>query len=382
MTKRTGAVVACLCVAAIVGCVSIEDTRAQLKSNDPAQVKLAEENILKVVSYQALSSDLPEKYVEIVESNELLGKIISCSQDPKTVAAAINKLDPSKPGTPNGLLVAMMEQSSDEGTCEALAKKLDFSKDGLSMEVLTKHPAIVRKVNGEDFVAKVFGNLKDHEVSQLLGGNESIYKWDLGDKKEIAARQILEVSSDPKILVRMIDGDLRYCVGDEVSAKAAEKLCANADKIRFDNEKIVGLLDSGNVKGAEQRRVLISKLSDDAAVAYALKVIDNHALWMWKRGNLQGLEDGIRVASTVKNSELVIKIASALLAKFDCYKKECKESWTRTWEEDDDGQAKELIKRFPKLEDATIEDLVCADETSWNYFLGLFVHDCGYSFAA
>lgn len=51
---------------------------------------------------------MPEKYVELVENNELLGKIIGCSQDPKTVMAAINRLDPSKPGTPNELLLQMM----------------------------------------------------------------------------------------------------------------------------------------------------------------------------------------------------------------------------------------------------------------------------------
>ena len=113
MNTKTMVATALLCAVAIAGCVSVEQTRLQLQSKDPAQVKLAEENIIKVVSYQALTSDMPEKYVELVESNELLGKIISCSQDPKTVMAAINKLDPSKPGTPNELLLQMMGQSRD-----------------------------------------------------------------------------------------------------------------------------------------------------------------------------------------------------------------------------------------------------------------------------
>lgn len=264
MTKRTGAVVACLCATAIVGCVSIEDTRAQLKSNDPEQVRLAEENILKVVSYQTLSSDMPEKYVEIVESNELLGKIISCSQDPKTVAAAINKLDPSKPGTPNELLVAMMEQSSDKSTCEVIAKKLDFCQIGFCMEIFSKHDGLLYK--SEVLADNVCSNLKEDEAIQVLK-NCNFYRCLNSDRRKKVGLRLIEMTQNAAVLYDMYNGKLE---GDNNSKKMAlQRLIANADKIA-DKSIVIKLLESDDVKEEGQRKKLISSLPAEDAEMYTL----------------------------------------------------------------------------------------------------------------
>lgn len=255
---------ACLCAAAIVGCVSIEDTRAQLKSNDPAQVKQAEENILKVVTYQALTSDRPEKYVEIVESNELLGKIISCSQDPKTVAAAINKLDPSKPGTPNELLLGMMEKLEHyDERLKIMSKKLDFSQHGLMLELYFNRNDLLWKIDVP--VDSVCANLNEDDAVKILKGTKNIHD----DLRDAIGLRLVEMTQNAAILYDMYNGKLGCAYHGKVMKMALQKLIANADKIS-DKSIVIKLLKSDDVKEEGQRKKLISSLPAEDAEIYTL----------------------------------------------------------------------------------------------------------------
>ena len=396
---------ACLCAAAIVGCVSVDQTRQQLQSKDPAQVKLAEENIIKVVSYQALSSDIPEKYVELVESNELLGKIISCSQDPKAVMAAINKLDPSKPGTPNELLLQMMGQSRDGKMCTLLASKLDFNQPGLSKAILTKHKNVMENVSRVEqqsgamstrdvkaataknvkvgtFADKVVAKLTESEIKDLLNGDLD-YRL-----KKTAALRLLEVTEDSVILIRMFDGDLRDVVGDYGQQKAVLKLAGMAEKIKDDKVivKILNVVDNHSlknyIKAPEERGKLLSQLSEDEAVKYALKAIDRHSVYSWNENKMLPLNDAIAVTKVIKDSDGIVKIVSAMLAKIASYQKQCKDSWSMSWGKEDADKANALIKNFPKFNNATIATLICADETSWSYFKDSISADVAYTVLA
>ena len=396
---------ALLCAVAIAGCVSVEQTRLQLQSKDPAQVKLAEENIIKVVSYQALTSDMPEKYVELVESNELLGKIISCSQDPKAVMAAINKLDPSKPGTPNELLLQMMGQSRDGKMCMLLASKLDFNQSGLAKTILTKYKNVMENVSRVEqqsgamsahdakaataknvkvgtFADKVFSKLSEQELKDLLNGGLD-YRL-----KETAALRLLEVTEDPVVLKDMFDGNLRNAVGDNGRGKAILKLAGMADKIN-DDKVIVEMLKAveshslkNYIENPDDRAKLLSVLSEDEAVKYALDEIEHHSVYSWNKDKMLPLNDAIAVTKVIKNSDGIVKIVSAILAKIASYQKECKGSWSMSWGKEDNDKANALIKKFPKFDDATIATLICADETSWSYFKDSISADIAYTVLA
>ena len=383
---------ACLCAAAIVGCVSVEQTRQPLQSKDPEQVKLAEETIIKVVSYQALSADMPEKYVELAESNELLGKIISCSQDQKAALAAIRKLDPSKPGTPNELLLQMMEQSRDGKMCTLLASKLDFNQSGLATAILTKHKNVIENVSRVEqqsgamsahdakaataknvkvgtFADKVFSKLTEQELKDLLNGRIDY------QLKETAALRLLEVTEDPVVLMDMFDGNLRNAVGDYGREKAVLKLAGMADKIT-DGEVIVKVLKAvenhsmkNYIENPDDRFKLLSMLSEEEAVGYVLDEVGQHNVYSWNKDKMLPLNDAVAVTKVVKNPNKVVNIVSAILGKIASYEAQCKDSWSMSWTAEDKAKANALVQKFPKFDDATTAALICADETSWAYFI-------------
>ena len=264
---------ACMCATAIVGCVSVEQTRLQLQSKDPEQVKLAEENILKVVSRRALTGDRPEQYLELVEGNELLGKIIGCSQDPEIVAAAFERLDPTKPGTPNERLLEMMNERfsfRDMSRCEAIAKKIDFSQSGLIEEILDKHAHLLSPVGGVTGLKDLMcGSLKEEDALKILKDKRKI-----GIElclMERVVRRLVEITQNNSILYDVYKGkgDLRNFSGTDTEQKALQKLLTNVDKIS-DKAIIIDLLASKEAKDESTRKKLISKLPADEAEIYAL----------------------------------------------------------------------------------------------------------------
>ena len=352
---------ACLCATAIVGCVSVEQTRQQLQSKDSAEVKKAEENIFRI----ATEGRDPSGFVKFTPQQQV-----------EYVALAPN----------NALLLKILDRSYQDEVTLAAANKLDFTKEGLSMEILTKHKDIVSKVSrskesasgnthsydrsskdlsksgGAGFKGKLFSALKENELVQLLNGD-----IDYTLKKDVA-RRLLAVTKDTNILVKMFDGDLRDRVGNDGRATAAKKLIANATAIS-DKDVIGKLLKSEYAKLEDDRKALLSKFSENEVVQYTTEAIDRHNVYLWNKDDLTALNDGVVVTSIVKNPESVVKIVSAILAKIASYRKECKDSWTMSWGSEDDKKASNLIKGFPKFSDATISELICADETSWKYFI-------------
>ena len=373
---------ACLCAAAIVGCVSVEQTRQQLQSKDPEQVKLAEENIIKVVSYQALSADMPEKYVELAESNELLGKIISCSQDQKVVLAAICKLDPSKSGTPNELLLQMMEQSRDDKMCKLLASKLDFNQSGLATAILTKHKNVMENVSRVEqqsgvmsahdakaatakntrvgtFVDKVFSKLSEQELKDVLDGDLDY------QLKKTAALRLLEVTEDPGVLKDMLDGNLSNVVGDYGREKAVLKLSSMADKIN--DEKIVIAVLNGidnhslrnYVQNPSERKALLSRLSEEKMV---------ECVSHWFGVNMRSynrsivLSDAAAVASLAKDPKNIARFASEVYS----------------WINDEGEDSESLRSQLPKLSDEVMFIMLGDNSAGWKNYIDIVSPELAY----
>ena len=68
------------CMIAFTGCVSVESTKAQLASGDPAQIAKAEENLIKIIGNgdqstngsRSYSTDERMKFIEIVQNNDVI----------------------------------------------------------------------------------------------------------------------------------------------------------------------------------------------------------------------------------------------------------------------------------------------------------------------
>lgn len=359
-------------MAAMAGCVSIEETRAQLQSKDPAQVKLGEENILKVVSSQALSADLPEKYVDLVDDNKLLGKIMSRTQRSEVLGAALNKLDPSKPGTPNELLLQMMEQYRDEIVCAMISKKIDLTQPGIGMNILTKHAGILPKVSGAEsrgdngrtgsapipacFADKVIASLSEDELRQAMKIEINIDGYNrynhIDSLRKQIARRLASVTTDVELLMSFYEGDLRNRMDYKDREAVVVKLATLSDKIN-NREVIVKLLKAGKndcgIKDLDLRAKLILRLSEADAVKYVLDAVNDHSVYSWNRDEMSPLYDAIEVTKVVKNPEDIAKIVSAVLGKIVLYRKECKDSWSMSWTKEDVEKVNALVKRLPKL---------------------------------
>ena len=378
---------ACLCAAAIVGCVSVEQTRQQLQSKDPAQVKLAEENIIKVVSYQALTSDMPEKYVDLVESNELLGKIIGCSQDPKTVMAAINKLDPSKPGTPNELLLKLMEKEDDKKLILMLSKKIDMSQKGISMEILTKHEEIMSKVDSAEFSMRTGNKEKSKDEnfeSHVIGGLTELelrkcLESDIRRKDEIALRMI-DVTEDTAWLYKMFKNKLSYSGWGEPSDNAANRLAKLADKIEDENvmQEILEREDDRwrmIVKDPELRMGVLKRMNETNAIGLVEGCLWRHfgnsskfGRTDWDTGYFAPIGDAATLAMISKNPKTVVKMEAAVYSAIDHY---------------EDGERKSsFLAKLPKLTEEGMIDLLCYDEHLWKKFIDNVSVDVAYKVLA
>ena len=384
MNTKTIVATALASACVVVGCVSVEQTRTQLQSNNAAEIQKAENTIYFV----ATEGRDPSGFVQFTPQQQV-----------EYVALAPN----------NSLLLKILDKSYQDEVTLAAANKLDFTKEGLSMEILTKHKDIVSKVSrleesasgssrsydksskapsknrGTGFKDKIFGCLNEQELKNLMGGNLD------GQMRECAARRLLDVTQDPAILYSMLDGDLKYWVsqggydGPEIAAKKLAKL---ADKVK-DGKVIVKILKAveshsldNYIKDTEERTKLLSQLSDEEAIKYALDEIEHHSVYSWNKDKMLPLNDAIAVTKVIKNSDGIVKIVSAILAKIASYQKECKGSWSMSWGKEDADKANALIKNFPNFNDETIATLICADETSWSYFKDSISADVAYTVLA
>lgn len=436
ITLITGA---CLCATAIVGCVSLEE---RLTSTDPAVRKEAEQDLLQRQNY-VLDAKERMKAVERVKDEEVLCNFASSISDPRNAsyqdrrpeamaamekitkdellakiavqgdstqikAAAFSKIKEAgvkkrvkkeldaRANRENERLLAIIDRSNDASTVVKAAMRIDYTRPGIGMEILTKHPGMIDKVVNNErhlentriersvksysklsksvsapsgFADKVFTSLTEQELKDLLNGGLD-YRL-----KETAALRLLEVTEDPVVLKDMFDGNLRNAVGDNGREKAILKLAGMADKIN-DDKVIVEMLKAvenhslkNYIENPEDRAKLVAVLSEDAAVKYALDEIEHHSVYSWNKNKLLPMNDAIAVTKVVKNPDGVVKIVSAMLAKIASYQKQCKDSWSMSWGKEDTDKANALVKNFPKFDDATVAALICSDATSWSYFI-------------
>jgi len=338
---------------AIIGCVSVDSTRTQLASSNPQDVKKAEENI----------------FVIATTGKDAFG-IVEFTRD--------QQIEYVNLASNNALLLRILDKTSDEKIIVSAARRIDFTKPGVGMEILTKHEGVIDKVvraegragrenaaskSSGDFSDKVFASFKEGELRKAMEMRSVASEY----KRKIALC-LAGVTEDVTTLVALHDGDLKHLIRDDDQGVVVARLVALSGNVN-DAAVIVKILKSGYVKDVDQRKKLIARLPEKDAVEFALNGVETHSLHNWNMRETIPLDDALSVAENVKDPQSVVKVILAVLAKLASYKKECETSWTYSWDKEDKEKESALIKRIPKFDDATVEALICADETSWPYFI-------------
>lgn len=388
-TKTIGAI-ALSGALAIVGCVSVENTRTQLSSGNPQEVQKAEDNIFRIATtgkdesgFLQFDKNQQIEYVNLASNNALLLKIIDEAYQGEIVVAAANKIDFTKPGIGmeiltkhKGMLEKVTRATPSTGYDSAANEKMMRASDN-------KKGKSPMPSTSASFADKVFATLNEAELRQALDMDEISY-----EQEKQLARRLVETTQDVTTLVSFFDGNLRGRLTDDDREAVVLKLVTLADKIS-DGKILIKMLKAVDnhslenyVKNPEQRTKLLSRMTEDDAVKYALEEIDHHSVYSWNENKMFALEDAVLTTKVVKDPQSVVKIVSAMLAKITSYKKHCKDSWTMNWGKEDDKKAATLIKKFPKFDDATVEGLICADDSSWSYFIDTVSPAVAYSVLA
>lgn len=384
---------ACLCATAIVGCVSVEQTRQQLQSKDSAEVKKAEENIFRIATegrdpsgFVQFTPQQQVEYVDLTSNNDLLLKILDKSYRDEVILAA--------------------------------AKKLDFSKAGLSGEILSKHKGIIEEIqraeekkgikDSEGFTAKVLSNLTEQELVQLLKGDlDSRGGWIDSDMKRLLVRQLVEVTQDSDILYNRcvkMDGDLHSYAGAKVIEKAVEKLVAitaNSDDIVF----IAELLDAKGkwadgyrkdlIENVGQRKILfesfgkaLDKKDEGKAAEILLPILKKKCFWS------EYYTIAAQKAKSAKDAKVSDELSFAVLSAIaNSYKRFLEEStgkksdWSFSndkveWSDWQNEDAMKLVSLLPAVSNSMVARLIDESGDGVILLIGMISPEVAYATVA
>ena len=359
---------------AVQGCVSLEGTRAQLSSNNPQEVKNAEDTIYKIATTGKDKTGLVQfttqqqvEYIQLTSNQELLLRIIDNAYDGDVIAAAVKQID---------------------FKCVGVAKNFVARRFNKLDRIIT------RKINdyGNRYDSYDEQNVLKKEILQYLTEADILELWSapekvsLGEEMDIwLEKHLVEITDSPTTLWRLFNGDIhtRIMRGNDV---VEQRLLSMLDKVS-DEQMIEKILEYRSfygkigflVKDADKRILLMSKLPESRMVELAMKDIDDHSVYEWNKNNFTALELGIGITAYIKDSKSVIKLVAAVLAKIAEYRKECKGNWNMSWGDGDEAQVKKLIAGIPQLSDTAMATLVCLNGTTWKYLIDRVTADNAYN---
>ncbi len=365
------------------GCVSVESTRAQLSSSNPKEVQKAEQNILQIAKTGTDPSGLIQletsqqlEYVNLVSNNALLLQIIDGTRKDELVAAAADKIDFSEPGIgmkilqhPSDLIGKVTRTESDDGNpYERRSGRRNNNSAGSDASGQEK-----------SFMDKVLSSLSEDELRKAVELTAQNYELN----REVA-KKLASVTKDVALLVSFFDGDMERKIDEGARIGVVAKLAEMSDKIK-DPKVIVKLLKAEEshirkpyIQSLDVRAKLLARLGESNAVKYAFHAVKHHYLSDWNNDRMMPLEDAVSVAKFIKDKKSIVKIISDILVKIASYKQECRRSIMMDWTSEDTKKEKALVARFPKFADPTLEEIICADEISWTYFIDSVSADVAY----
>ena len=349
---------ACLCATAIVGCVSVEQTRLQLQSKDSAEVKKAEENIIFYATqgqdqtgFIKFTPQQQIEYVSLLSNNETLFKIIDKACRKEVIQAAINKLDLSEKG-------ACVEVCK----CENIIRRIDEA------ELLSLANKMMTKLSEAELL----------EIMNELRANQIF--------KEVAGPRFVEIVTDQDVMLKILKDELYipHKGGTSSFREDAAKIFAKRTSSITDERVVLELLKMKDrsrfaavVKDRKIRDGLLMKLSETSMMGFVMVEMEDHSVREWNADDLTSFYDAITVASALKDPSKVVRLVSSVLSKLDQYKEECS-SGMMSWAQSDKEKASKLKSQLPKLTDEMMVEMLCVDATSWKNYVGLVTPDVAY----
>ena len=300
--KRTVAFV--IGAVAITGCVSVESTRAQLNSNNPQEVKDAEETIYKIATtgkdktgFVQFTTQQQVEYVQLISNQELLAEIF-----------ARTYFNPQ--------------------ICAAVARKMDFSKKNSIVSFIEKNGKILDEMRGnEDEIVNAM--LSTATVEELVNAGKYLTSHypSFSELREPLAMKLANVATDQEVLFQLVDGTsnshpLCFARDDSFRDIALAKLtdqsklmslycnlnCYNRDKVlaKLQDKTICDFIQNDSRYGEvskwdlDRKSMLVTRIKDENQLAKILIARDDDS---GMRGLLNLIKDEKVIARIVVDAK-------------------------------------------------------------------------------
>ena len=260
----------------------------------------------------------------------------------------------------------------------AVSREKEMRKPGLvstvSLEKAKEYKAGLEKNIEADktFIAGVEGSTDEAALAKALETDKFSYE----NTRKIAKR-LADTAKDAAILTSLYCGDKENLIDYQYKGNIAARLAEMADGIS-DTNVVVKLLSSDGVKNVDHRAKLLAILPEADAVAFVKNRLDRHSVDKWNEGHHEAFYDAIAMMKTSKDPNAVVESVMAVLGKIAEYKDICKRNFLLNWGEGDEKAVANILKALPKLDDKKLEEVLCADETVWTYFVDSASEDVAY----
>ena len=398
MKNKTIFVSALVGVLAIVGCVSVEGTRAQLNSNVSSEVKKAEDTIFTIATtgkdpsgFSQFQTSQRVEYVQLTSNQDLLLRIIDTTDDDdsKIIEAATERLDFSRKGVAHSFI-----QTRFHRLLFMLNEKLrkliisNLTQDELIGLIKYENNRFEKKDRAKDYnfhdwtYHDVYLGLLSDQLVKVADSPDIL--WKMLNSKQLklsdeAQRHLLSrLDNSPDILWKMLNSE-QLGLSNSVRDEAQKRLLSMLDKVQ-DNKMIVELLSRDRlIEDADKRIQLVKKLPDDQIVNVTLDLVNSYNKYgdNWPH-NREKLNQAIEFASYTKDEKNMLKILIAILNKIETIRKERTGRFFGDWDSRDDKVASKLIQSFPKVSDAAYGVLACLDGMGWKHFINKITPDVAY----
>ena len=335
----------CLCIFALIGCVSVDKTRMQLTSKNSDEVRKAEENIYIIATkgrdstgFISFETQQQIDYVNLTSNQDLLLRIVKDASKGEVIASAIGCIEFSK----KGMAYHFIRQKELFGQLERMEVN--------QREVLTE---------------RIISHLTENELVDLISDRKIFCR-------DMLQNRLISITESPELLWRMRKGGI---YSDDIE----KRLFSLLDKVT-DEELIMEMLNASGVfrliNSPSQRILLLKKLPETKMVEMVLERVKNHSTSEWNSHDLTALNLGVDSSNCVRESCDKMKILSSILDKLVEHYKKCERGWG--WDKGDDEKTMKLLSGMSMLSSQEIIELVCHDDFTWKFLIEKVSADCAY----
>ena len=272
----------CLCIFALIGCVSVDKTRMQLTSKNSDEVRKAEENIYIIATkgrdstgFISFETQQQIDYVNLTSNQDLLLRIVKDASKGEVIASAIGCIEFSK----KGMAYHFIRQKELFGQLERMEVN--------QREVLTE---------------RIISHLTENELVDLISDRKIFCR-------DMLQNRLISITESPELLWRMRKGGI---YSDDIE----KRLFSLLDKVT-DEELIMEMLNASGVfrliNSPSQRILLLKKLPETKMVEMVLERVKNHSTSEWNSHDLTALNLGVDSSNCVRESCDKMKILSSIL---------------------------------------------------------------------